>query len=318
MLVGASIFGQLPAGTAPIGSVATLQGTNPWIVVQSGTVITSIVSTIPSSVIVGASIFGLPPVNVTNENLNVGGSVVAFQGAGWPGSVAAIRTGQSGTVITSVAGVPTVAIASIATPGQVMGSVAALQATNPWVTRFDNSSILAVPVGSTVTVWQAASIAGTYAEDSAHTSTDRGLFTLGVRNDTTASFVGANLEYTPFTVDSAGRMIAKPFTAEDGTIISYTGSVVSASVTLIQGSAVGLRNYITDFWIANTGSVVQLITFRDGSTSIVGYTIAPATGGSNSPGIAVPLKTNPSQDLVYSTTGTSSTVYVTVKGYQAP
>ena len=35
VLVGASIFGQLPAGTAVLGSVATLQGTNPWIITGS-------------------------------------------------------------------------------------------------------------------------------------------------------------------------------------------------------------------------------------------------------------------------------------------
>jgi len=46
--VGASIVGQLPAGTAPIGSIATLQGTVPWII---------------------SSVYG-----------NVSGSVVSFQG----------------------------------------------------------------------------------------------------------------------------------------------------------------------------------------------------------------------------------------------
>lgn len=35
VLVGASIFGQLPAGTAVLGSVATLQGTNPWFITGS-------------------------------------------------------------------------------------------------------------------------------------------------------------------------------------------------------------------------------------------------------------------------------------------
>jgi len=66
MLTGASIFGQLPAGTAVLGSVATLQGTNPWNIagsvitypgagfgsvqaVQSGTRITSVISSAPSS-----------------------------------------------------------------------------------------------------------------------------------------------------------------------------------------------------------------------------------------------------------------------------
>ena len=78
---GSSIVGQLPAGTAVLGSVATLQGTNPWVVgnssvtllnganvvgsittlqgtnpwniLQSGTVISSVVNSIPSSLLTG-------------------------------------------------------------------------------------------------------------------------------------------------------------------------------------------------------------------------------------------------------------------------
>lgn len=46
--IGASIIGQLPAGTAPIGSVAVLQGTTPWLI---------------------SSVYG-----------NISGSVVGFQG----------------------------------------------------------------------------------------------------------------------------------------------------------------------------------------------------------------------------------------------
>lgn len=46
--VGASVIGQLPAGTAVIGSIATLQGTTPWII---------------------SSVYG-----------NISGSVVGFQG----------------------------------------------------------------------------------------------------------------------------------------------------------------------------------------------------------------------------------------------
>ncbi len=396
VLVGASIFGQLPAGTAPIGSVATLQGTNPWVVVgsvygsgsvvafqggtqitsvsglvnvsgsiagtyteqnvatsvtglamlfksnnsssvmsvpspntpfpitgnasvtgtmsvlgtvpvtqstspwiitgsvqttvttgnssvqvlnfptnqsvsgtvattQSGTWISSIVNTVPSSVIVGASIFGLAPVNVTNTNLNVGGSVVAFQGAGWSGSVAS---------------------------------------------QIKSGSVIAVLGGNT-------SIAGTYAEDAAHTTGDKGLFVLGVRNDTMSSLVSADLDYGALATDSQGRLVVKPFVPEDATIISYTGSIVSTSVQLIQASAVGKKSYITDFWLSNTGATTTLVTLQDGSTSVLGKFIAPTTGGMSSPGLAIPLKTAPSQDLAFTVSAATSVLYLTVKGYQA-
>jgi len=137
------------------------------------------------------------------------------------------------------------------------------------------------------------------------------------RNDTLSSIAGADLTSRPAMSDAIGRLVIKPFASEDSTIISYTGSVVSTSVTLIQASAVGKKSYITDFWVANTGAATTLVTFQDGSTSVVGYTIAPTTGGSNSPGIAIPLKTAVSQDLTFKATTATSVLYLTVKGYQA-
>ena len=241
VIVGTSIFGQLPAGTAPIGSIAALQGTNPWIMT--------------------GSVQGFPTTQ------NVSGSVVATQGT---------------------------------TPWNIAGSVATSGTVN---------ATLVAP-----------SIVGTYAEDAAHTTASQGLFVLGVRNDTVASFVSADTEYSPLATDSAGRVIGKPFAAEEGAY-RFTGSVVSGSVTLIRASAIGQRQYITDFWIANTHtvtSVATLVTFQDGSTSIIARTIAPAGGGSNSPGIAMPLRTNPSQDLAFTASPAPSILYVTVSGYQAP
>lgn len=190
-----------------------------------------------------------------------------------------------------------------------------------WDRQKGNSSIgalVSTASSSVITIIQANSIAGTYAEDTAHTTGDRGLFTLGVRNDTLASVASADSDYTIHAVDSAGRMLVKPFASEDATIISYKGSVVSGSVTLIQASAIGKRNYITDFWVANTGATTALVTFQGGDTSVVGYTIAPTGGGSNSPGIAIPLKTTLSQDLAFKVAPSSSVIYLTVKGYQAP
>lgn len=81
LLAGVSIFGQLPAGTAPLGSVATLQGTNPWNIAgsvaairtgQSGVVITSISGSL------SASITGTVPVTQSNSwNVSVVGTRAA-------------------------------------------------------------------------------------------------------------------------------------------------------------------------------------------------------------------------------------------------
>lgn len=371
LLSGASIFGQLPAGTAVLGSVATLQGTNPWIVnfanssiftkptgnqsvsgtvdiginsgsvvaFQAGTRITSVISSTPSSMLVGASIFGMLP-----SGTQVIGSVATLQGTNpWVTTFnnSSIFATQQGTRITSVvSSTPSSMLTGASIFGmlpsgtQVLGSIAVLQAKNPWdiagsvialqptplnlktaIYGFDGASAQIIWADSAGTV--RACILGSYNEDSGHTTADPGLFTMGVRNDAVASFVSANLDYTPQAFDAAGRTLIKPFSSEDGTIISYTGSVVSASVTLIQASAIGKKSYITDFLIANTGSVAQLLTFQDGSTSVLGYTIAPAGGGSNATGWNITMKTANAQDLAFKITGTSSIVYVTVKGYQA-
>lgn len=439
VIVGASIFGQLPGGTAVVGSIAALQGTNPWIITgsiqggagtqyieddvvpsvtgtavmfranQSSSVMDVVSPSAPLPVIgsvsgtVGASIIGLTPVAVTNTpsvsgtvligntNVNVSGSVVAS------GIVSINPASVSGTIGASIIGLPPVklsdgtetldfyeenqidasvigvammfksnissSIISVVTPstplpiigsvsgsvgitgnpsisgtvniGVIPGSIIAYQGTSPWAISsiYGNISgsvvatISGTPnvntAGSVIAFqgtnpWVTGSIVGTYAEDAGHTAADKGLFVFGVRNDAIASFVSANLDYSPIGVDSAGRNLIKPFVSEDGAIISYVGSVVSTSVTLVRASAVGLRNYITDYWVANTGSVATLITFQDGSTSILGRTIAPAGGGSNSQGIAIPLKTAPAQDLAFVAGTSTSVLHMTIKGYQAP
>lgn len=295
--VGASIVGQLPAGTAMLGSVTAYQGATPWAVAgsiaafQAGTQITSLVSTVPSSVIVGASIFGQIPAGTAMI-----GSITAYQGA-----------------------VPWVMVGSVY--GNVAGSVVAFQGTSPWVVNFQNSSVLAVPVGSTITIIQNASIAGTYAEDSGHTNGDRGLLHFGVRNDTVSSFTSNNTDYGPVANDSAGRLITKPFAAGEASLISVT-SIVSAgtiaSVQLFPAPGAGLKNYITDFNIANSGATTTVVLFADSDSSVLGRTIAPSGGGSNGSyqtPIASPRVNTVTNLHILSS---SSIVYATVTGFKAP
>lgn len=98
VIVGASIFGQLPAGTAPIGSVATLQGTNPWIVVGSvyGNISGSVVSF--QAGLNTTSIVGTP---------SISGGVVNFWGsptASWISGSTSLLTGVYQPVAGSVSG----------------------------------------------------------------------------------------------------------------------------------------------------------------------------------------------------------------------
>lgn len=181
-------------------------------------------------------------------------------------------------------------------------SVATLQGTNPWIIAFPT-----------------ASIAGTYAEDTGHVAGERGLFTLGVRNDAVSSFTSANLDYNPIGVDSAGRTLTKPFAPEEARVYGVASTVNTGPSSLLAASGAGLRNYITDLWVANTGSVATLISFRDVDASVIGRTIAPAGGGSNIIHMGTPMRTHARNSQVEYTSATATSVlHVTAFGYIAP
>lgn len=291
-LQGASVSGQVGAsviGHAPVvivgGSVAA-SFTPPANQSVSGTVQAELLSTNASVITVGSpvanqSVSGAVSISNFPVTQNVSGSVVVF---GFP-----TNQNVSGSVVAFINGT---------VPVNAAGSVVAFQGTNPWVVQ---------------------SIVGTYAEDSAHTSADKGLFILGVRNDTVASFAGANGEYNPFGHDSAGRVLGKPFAPEEARIEGYN-SVVSTSVTtLVAAAGAGLKNYITDIVLANTGAITTLVTFRSGGgTSVLGYGIAPAGGGSNMIGFATPLRTLANETFDFQATASSSILFAKVSGYKAP
>lgn len=291
-------------------SVAALQSTNPW--QMTGSV--AVMSAVPYSV---ATLQGTNPWIVSNTSVAVMSAV--------PHSVATLQ-GTNPWVIgnTSV----------LLLPGlNVIGSVATLQGTNPWLvlvpgsvaTASSPASVSGVGLfnvnhtgsGSIITVFSSPSIVGTYAEDSGHVTADKGVFTLGVRNDTISSFVSADLDYTPRALDSAGRTLTKPF-APDHASVFGTGSVNgAASVIVIAAPGTGLRNYITDIMIANTGSVSTLITFTAGGGSVLGKTIAPAGGGSNIIGMATPIAVHVNSPFNVDSGTASSVVHATAYGYKA-
>lgn len=322
------------------GSVVGFQGTNPWIITGSiqgggggiqyeeneidasvtGTAVmfksntsSSIVSVVSPSTplpVVGSvsgsvGIVGNPSISGTVNIGTIPGSVVAFQGGAWTTSVVG-NVGQTGTKITSIVStVPSSVIVGASIFGQLpagtapLGSVATLQGTVPWII----SSVYGNISGSVV-----AFQAGTQSSS-----------VYGMRNDAVASFLGADLTVRPIATDSAGRTLTKPFSPEESRVEGYH-SVVSTSVTtLVAAAGAGLRNYITDIMISNTGATTTLITFKSaGGASILGYTIAPAGGGSNMIGFATPLRTGANASFDFQPTAASSIIYATVKGFKAP
>lgn len=316
-------------GTLINSSVTALQGTNPWFVqLTSGSVITTggnssvqVVGTLPPTSVSGVGTFNINPIGngsviavLTNSSVTalqgtnpwiIGNSSVQVVGAIPPTSVSGVGLFNvnhigNGSILVLVPG----SVATVSSPASVSG-----------VGVFSNNHI---GNGSIITVFSIPSIVGTYAEDAPSADGDKGLFVLGIRNDTVSSLVSADKDYGALTSDSAGRVLVKPFAAEEARVEGYN-SVVSTSVTtLVAAAGTGLKNYITDIMIANTGATTALITFKDGAGSILGYTIAPTGGGSNVIGMNMPMKTGANATFDFQPATASSVIYATVKGYKAP
>lgn len=262
-----------------LGTVPVTQATDPWVVqLTSGSIATTVATGNSSVQVVGL----MPPQSVSG----VGQFNVNHNG--------------NGSVLT-------VSLGSIAT-APFPASVSGVGIFN--VNHTGN--------GSMFTVWPLASIAGTYAEDTAHGDGNRGLFTLGVRNDAVASFTSANLDYGPIATDSAGRILTKPFAPEESRVQGVSSTVHTASTSLLATSGAGLRNYLTNAMIVNTGSVATQVNFLDGDNSVIGRTIAPGGGGSNVL-FPTPMRTNGTAQQIHYTAGTAvSILHVSGYGYTAP
>lgn len=246
----------------------------------------------------------LTPLNITIAgNPSISGTVNAVQQGAWTTSVVGGVSILGGNVGVNQLGAWTT---SVVGGVSILGGTVGATQVGIWATSM---------VGGPINV---NSILGTYPQDNTYARTNAGVFTLGVRNDNVSSFASANSNFTPFGVDSAGRSLVKPFAAEETRIEGYN-SVVSTSVTtLVAAPGTGLKNYITDIMVANSGATTTLITFKSGSGSILGYTIAPTGGGSNIIGMAMPMKTGDNSTFDFQPTSASSILYVTVKGYKAP
>lgn len=383
-IVGSSIIGQLPAGTAFIGNVGVSSGSIATIPTGnqsvSGTVGASIIGTVPVTVAtlpngsvsgtVGASIIGAVPANIQGSvaTVIIGGSIAAsftppanqsvsgtvqtdVRGsvavAIISGSIAATFTppanqSVSGTVGASIIGLAPFIIggstnASVITVGgsapanqsvsgaiNVSGSVLLGSSNASVISLLQTSSIIAInagsviaiPSGSVITVLQAPSIVGTFAEDSAHTSGDKGIFSLNVRNDTLASVTSNDGDYGAMSLGPVGEAIFanSPITKwVSGTASMLGGVPLQTSVTVIAAQGASIFTYITGVQVANLGSASVLVSFGGATSSIIGYTIAPAGGGSN---ITFPnaLKTSANAAFSASVSGTAS-IYVAAQGF---
>jgi len=305
---------QLVNGTAMIGSVAVLQGTNPWVIANSSVMLATGINVIGSV----ATLQGTQPwltqivtsvatrptpasVQLLGSNALVGS---VAQAGNWLIQPASVQLLGSNNLIGSVAQAGNwfmqPASVQLMAGTNVAGSIAVLQGTNPWVT-----------------VTQASSIVGTYAEDTAHTTADKGLFTLGVRNDTMSSITSADGDYSPFAVGPIGELIVAP-----APITKWTTAVTSVmsgtSVLLFSGPGASIFQYVTGVQVTNPGTTAAHVTFTEGlgavASSMMFWAMAPAGGGSNMV-FPTPIKTTLANKSISASVSAHASVYVMIEGY---
>lgn len=238
-------------------------------------------------------------------------SVVSYQA---PGSVMAVSF--SAAANQSVSGAVTAPAGSVMTVAALAGSVTGVRTDNASViTVMQNSSIVAVPVGSVITIFgQTPSVVGTYAEDAAHTSGDKGILSLSVRNDTLASVTSADGDYGAIALGPSGEVVTanSPLTKWIQGTADFRGNA-GASIQVLAAQGTSIFTYVTAVQLANMGSASVLVTLTGGLGSVLGYTIAPAGGGSN---ILYPnaLKTGANSGFSASISGVAS-VLLSAQGF---
>lgn len=157
------------------------------------------------------------------------------------------------------------------------------------------------------TVWQ--------AEDAGHTSGDKGILGLTIRNDTNTTLTSANLDYSGIGVDKSGRVITAPYTAIEGTVTTVATATSIVATSIAPSNA--LRNHMTSFQAYNNGTTNCVLAITDGAGgTILAYAFAPANGGCLIP-YPVPIRGTAATALFVSNL-TAATLYYSYQGYVAP
>lgn len=301
--------GSVQSTTNPAGSVGA------QIAYQlAGSILATSATVLPGSV---SGAITAPPgsiMSVTNPAGSVGaqiayqlaGSILATSATVLPGSVSGAITAPPGSVMAVRTD-----LASVITT-QIAGSIMATSAIQP------AGSLMTVvtPAGSVqAVIFGNASLVGTYAEDAPATSGDKGFLVMGARNDTLASVTSADGDYSSHVVGPSGELIAAPapFTKW---IQAQSSVMYGTSVQVMAAQGASIFTYITGVFIANDSATFSRVKVTGGLGSVLGWTVAPANGGSNMPIGPVALKTGENSGVSVSISGVSS-VYVTMTGFIA-
>lgn len=280
---GSSVMAVNPDGSVNVSVIGAINVTGS--IIAAGNQSVSGAINVSGSVVLGSSNASVITVWQDSSVLAVpvGSVITVFKSSSIiaiaAGSVVAIPVGSVITVFQS-SSLIAVVTGSVATVFQ--GSVLTIP-TSSTITVWRDSSVLAVPVGSTLTVWdKSPSIVGTYAEDAASATGDKGFLVMGARNDTLASVTSADGDYSSHVVGPSGELIAEnaPLTKWVQGTADFRQGNAGASIIVIASGGSSVFTYITGVQVANLGSASVLVTLASGGSTL-GYTIAPAGGGSN-------------------------------------
>lgn len=265
---------------------------------------------------IGASVIGTAPVNLVQ--ISGQSPLLAGQALGVSTTnTSVITVFQSSSLIAVASGNQSVSGAINVSGSVLLGSsnasvIATLQSSS--IIAINAGSVVGIIPGSVITVNQAQSIVGTYAEDAAHTTGDKGLFVMQVRNDTMSSMTSADGDYSPVAGGPMGETIIanSPITKWVQGTADFRQGNTGASIVAIAAGGSSIFTYITGVQVANMGSASVLVTLASGGSTL-GYTIAPAGGGSN---IVYPnaLKTPANFGFAASLSGIAS-VLVSAQGF---
>lgn len=116
-----------------------------------------------------------------------------------------------------------------------------------------------------------------YDEDSAHVSGSPGAFVLAVRNDTNAAFTSADGDYSPFSVDSVGRVktFGAGIFAEDA---AHTSGDLGQAVWAVRNDTISaLAGTSGDYIPFQTNALGELRTTYKSETTILQQVITVGT-----------------------------------------
>lgn len=268
--------------SVPVGSVITVAQSSVAVAIVSGSIAATF--TPPAN----QSVSGTVQVDV---RASIGAVIIG-------GSIATATTNSSVMLLNST---------------NVIGSVLALQGTNPWVMV---GSVYGNVSGSVVSFQggtHIVSVIGAYPAASSLIASAPGIYALGARNDTLTSILGGDVTFAQMTVGPVGELIVAnaPITKwVSGKASCFTG--VSQPVIAAQGTSI--FTYITSLQIANNSANNVYMSFLDSAGgTVLAYAACPANGGSN---IYMPngLKTLTNGAFHASVSGVAS-VFVSAEGF---